>query len=65
MTEESERRIKAGTQLFFSVLWKDANGGEEEDSLRQLPSRECLDPELSATEPLRDEEEKCEGTDAL
>lgn len=26
MTEESERRIKAGTRLLFSASWKDAKG---------------------------------------
>lgn len=68
MTEErSERRIKArrNSRLLFSASWKDTKGEEEEeDSLRWLPPRECLDPELNAAESLRDEEEKCEGTDA-
>lgn len=59
MTEESKRRIKAGTRLLFSASWKDAKGEEEEGSLRwSLPPRECLDPEPSTAESLRDEEEK-------
>lgn len=59
MTEECERRIKAGTRLLFSASWKDAKErGEEEASSAGCFLQECLDPEPSAEKSLRDEEEK-------
>lgn len=60
MTEESERRIKVGTSLFGFVEGRKRRRKRRRraTSAASLPPRECLDPESSAADSLRDEEEK-------
>lgn len=61
MTEESEGRIKAriSTSLFGFVEGRERTGRRKAGQLGwPLPPRECLDPEPSAAESHRDEEEK-------